>query len=1158
MGIEELYVQFGLRSVKIRRDGENIAIRAPKNALDAAFVQAVRDNKHALLEQIDRGGLEWWSPATVITPPMLPLVSLTQEQIDLVVAAVPGGTPNVQDIYPLGPLQEGILFHHLLGGDGDAYLLSSLIAFDDRGLLDQFTGALQQVMNRHDILRTSVVWEGLPQPVQVVHRWVELPVDEIGLDAGDVSAADQLRERFHPSRFRLDLRRAPWLRGVVAHDEENGRWLMLVLLHHMAGDHTTFDVLQEEIAAIATDVALPTPVPYRNVVAQALLGVSEAEHRSFFSALLRDVDEPTAPFGLLDVRGDGTDVTEAVVRISDPVARALRNQARRLGTSTASLFHLAWAQVLARVTGRDDVVFGTVLFGRMHGGAGAERGLGLFINTLPVRIAIGRASVETDAQETHRQLTELLRHEHASLTLAQQASAVAPSAPLFTSLLNYRHSGRPLSSRDAADVWRGVEFLDSRERTNYPVVISVDDLGEGFTVTAQIADDDRGGAAVDPARVGALLASAVEKVVQTLEQAPRTPAGELDILPQAEHDLLTTGFNTPRTPLGPTPTTPLTALFQDRVAAAPDAVAVVHGGRSLTYAELNARANRLAHALRSAGVGPDVLVGVCAERGLDLVVALLGVLKAGGAYVPLDPAYPVDRLAHMLSDSAPRAVVTAGAGAVAVMEELAGELPVLDLAELDAGDGVFAGCPESDPVGVGLRPEHLAYVIYTSGSTGVPKGVMVEHRNVSRLFSATDAWFGFGADDVWTLAHSYAFDFSVWELWGALLHGGRLVVVPADVVRSPEDLYALVCAEGVTVLSQTPSAFAPLVRAQSVSEAGHRLRLVVFGGEALEPASLRPWFEQNPGAGTRLVNMYGITETTVHVTYRPVSEEDVDSVGSPIGVPIPDLRVHVLDPQGRPAPVGVAGEMFVGGAGVARGYLNRPELTAERFVVVEGERFYRSGDLGRWRSDGSLEYLGRNDFQVKVRGFRIELGEIEARLLDHPGIREAVVVPREDVPGDQRLVAYYVAGPDVAGPDVAGPDVAGPDVSVEGLRVHLARSLPDYMVPAAFVALASVPLTVNGKLDRRALPAPDASASRAGEFVAAQGAVEEALAGVWSQVLGVDRVGRHDNFFELGGHSLLAVTLVGRLREAGFAADVRTVFTAPTVAALAVAMAGAS
>ncbi|HEV3049578.1 MAG TPA: amino acid adenylation domain-containing protein, partial [Longimicrobium sp.] len=444
----------------------------------------------------------------------------------------------------------------------------------------------------------------------------------------------------------------------------------------------------------------------------------------------------------------------------------------------------------------------------------------------------------------------------------------------------------------------------------------------------------------------------------------------------------------------------------------------------------------------------------------------------------------------------------------------------------------------------GAGPDLLAYVIYTSGSTGTPKGVLVEHRNVARLFSATDAWFGFGPDDVWTLFHSYAFDFSVWELWGALLYGGRVVVVPFDVSRDPEAFHALLQREGVTVLSQTPSAFRQLIRVDVERGGELALRNVIFGGEALEPASLREWVERRGAETPRLVNMYGITETTVHVTYRLLTEADVfGGSGSPIGVRIPDLQLYVCDAARRPVPVGVPGELYVGGGGVARGYLNRPELTAQRFVEnpFGAGKLYRTGDRVRWLPDGTLDYMGRLDEQVKIRGFRIELGEIEAALRQAPGVTDCAVVVRDDVPGDRRLVAYVVG-----------------DAEAEALRDRLRRTLPEYMVPSAFVPLDALPLTANGKLDRKALPAPEGDAFSRRSYEAPLGEVEAALAEIWGEVLGVERVGRWDHFFELGGHSLLAIKLIERMRRAGLHTDVRTLFTTPVLADLALAMGGAS
>ncbi|KZL35857.1 hypothetical protein VT47_24930, partial [Pseudomonas syringae pv. syringae] len=497
---------------------------------------------------------------------------------------------------------------------------------------------------------------------------------------------------------------------------------------------------------------------------------------------------------------------------------------------------------------------------------------------------------------------------------------------------------------------------------------------------------------------------------------------------------------------------------------------------------------------------------------------------------------------YMLEDSAPVAVLvqTSTADVLSL-----GSLPVINL-----DDAALQAQSVQNPHVQGLTPAHLAYVIYTSGSTGLPKGVQVEHRNVARLFSATDAWFGFNANDVWALFHSFAFDFSVWEIWGALVHGGQLLIVPHLVSRSPQECYALLCDTGVTVLNQTPSAFRQLIAAQGESQQSHSLRQVIFGGEALDTAMLQPWYARPANAGTQLANMYGITETTVHVTYYPLQAADAERTGvSPIGRQIPDLQLYVLDALRQPVPLGVAGELYVGGAGVARDYLNRPDLNEERFLAnpfseQPGARLYRTGDLVRWLADGSLEYMGRNDDQVKIRGFRIEPGEIEDRLSRHPQVQQAVVMAREDVPSDKRLVAYFTSSAE------------NDHLHIETLRAHLQAQLPDYMVPTAYVRLESMPLTPNGKLDRKALPAPDLSSVISREYQAPQGATERAIADIWQDLLSIDQVGRHDHFFELGGHSLLAVKLIERMRQQNMSADVRVLFSQPTLVALAAAVGG--
>ena len=496
-------------------------------------------------------------------------------------------------------------------------------------------------------------------------------------------------------------------------------------------------------------------------------------------------------------------------------------------------------------------------------------------------------------------------------------------------------------------------------------------------------------------------------------------------------------------------------VFEDRAAHTPERVAVALGGTRLTYRELNQRANQLAHFLRKRGVGPGVFVGICLDRTLDLIVGLLGILKAGGAYVPIDPQYPRERLSFMLEDSRSSVMLTQSALAA----ELAVEATPVVL--LDADWARISLESAANPPRAATAQD-LAYVIYTSGSTGKPKGTLITHHNVVRLFRSTQAWFNFSRDDVWTLFHSCAFDFSVWEIWGALFNGGRLIVVPFAVSRTPEAFYRLLCDEGVTVLNQTPSAFRQLIRAEEAvgAAANLALRYVIFGGEALDFSSLKPWFDRHGDRRPQLVNMYGITETTVHVTYRPLTSQDLGSA-SVIGVPIPDLRIYVLDEGGAPVATGVTGEIYVGGAGVARGYLNRPELTAQKFIpdafTSEPDgRLYRSGDLARFLPNGELEYLGRIDAQVKIRGFRIELGEIEAALLSHQDIMEAAVVAINDGQKGVYLDAFVRLGTPGA-------------VNIADIKTHCGRRLPSYMLPDRIISLDAIAKGNRGKIDYLAL-----------------------------------------------------------------------------------------
>ncbi|HEU4885132.1 MAG TPA: amino acid adenylation domain-containing protein, partial [Longimicrobium sp.] len=926
-----------------------------------------------------------------ITPEMLTLVEFSQAEIDRIVAGVPGGAANVQDIYPLAPLQEGILFHHLMSEGGDPYLTPLVTEFDSRARLEQYLAALQAVIDRHDVLRTAVAWEGLREPVQVVWRHAPLPVEEMELDAEAEDAAEQqLWRRYDLRHYRMDLGRAPLRRACIVEDRARGRWLLLMLMHHLTSDHESMEVVQAEVAAHlrGRESELPAPLPFRGYVARARLAVSQEEHERFFRGMLKDVEEPTAPYGLLDVWGDGHGIGEAWLSVAGDLGARMRGRARALGVSVASLCHLAWAQVIARLSGRQDVVFATLFLGRMQGGEGADRVVGPLLNTLPVRIGVGEEGTEAAVRRTHALLADLLRHEHASLPLAQRCSGVAAPAPLFTSLLNYRYLGGSARSSGAGQPTEGVRGIGAQERTNYPVVLSVNDLGEELSLTAQVA------APAQAERVCGLMHTALERLVEALEATPARAIGSLDVLPEAERRQVVEEWN--RTDAEYPADSPIHRLFEEQAARTPHASAVVHENRSLTYAELNARANRLAHHLRALGVGPEARVATLMPRSIELVVSELAILKAGAAYVPIDPSFPAERIAFMVADS----------GSPLVLSHAGADLPQLSGVRRVDVDALPEGACH-DPR-VPLHRGATAYVMYTSGSTGMPKGVVVPHRAVVRLV-IHNGYADFRPDDRVAFAANPAFDASTLEVWAPLLNGGRIVVIGQEALLEPRRFAAALARHEVDVLWMTAGLFNQY--AEELKAEIPRLRYLLVGGDALDPRTIARVREGY--APRHLLNGYGPTETTTFAITHEVTDvaEGVRSI--PLGRPIANTRVYLLDVRGEPVPVGVGGELYIGGAGVAVGYQARQGLTAERFVPdpfggEPGARMYRTGDLGQWLPDGTIRFLGRNDHQVKVRGFRIELGEIEARLLAHPEVREAVVLAREDAPGDRRLVAYYV------------------------------------------------------------------------------------------------------------------------------------------------------
>ncbi|WP_157865138.1 non-ribosomal peptide synthetase, partial [Streptomyces prasinopilosus] len=815
-------------------------------------------------------------------------------------------------------------------------------------------------------------------------------------------------------------------------------------------------------------------------------------------------------------------------RNAEASARLART-AREAGLTLGTVVQGAWALLLARYAAEDDVLFGTTVSGRPDDLPGVESMVGMFINTVPTRVRVdaGRTAGSW-LRELQDAQAESRRFAAVSLAELTRLSDVPSGSPLFHSMVAFENY--PFDEARTAGTGVRLAGVTSRDATNYPLVLRAH---HGERLGFDLAHDPD---LFDPATVRS-LADRLCLLLTEIADDPDRPLRDL-ARPTAGERRMLTGRNGTE---GDRPDRTLVDLFEAQAARTPDAVAVTCGTERLDYATLDARAGRLAHRLAELGAAPERFVALALPRSCDQIVAILAVLKTGAAYLPIDPASPAERVGRLLADAAPVALVTTTGTAARVDGT---EVPLLLLDDPRVGaDLADRPATGPDPARRPL-PESPAYAIYTSGSTGRPKGVVIPHANVVRLFTRTNHWFGFGADDVWTMFHSYAFDFSVWELWGPLLHGGRLVVVPEETARSPEDFLRLLADERVTVLNQTPSAFYPLIRADAEhpeTSARLALRTVVFGGEALDTGRLTDWWTRHPAAAPRLVNMYGITETTVHVTHAPL---DPATAGGSIGTAIEDLRTYVLDADLAPVPPGARGELYVAGEGLARGYLGRPGLTAARFPAdpfgPAGSRMYRTGDRVRRRADGTLEYLGRADAQVKIRGYRIEPGEIEAALHTHPGVAEAAVGVFEDASGTRRLVAH------VTGPGGAPPAAAE-------LRAHLERLLPAHMVPAAYVPMDVLPLTVNGKLDRRALPAPGPDGYAAGtDRTPPRTPAERTVAAAWADVLGVEEVHTGDDFFALGGDSILAVRVTARLRAA-FGPDVspRLLFTRPTVAALA-------
>ena len=1040
---------------------------------------------------------------------------------------------QLKDQYPLSPLQQGMLFHHLRApeaGTDIEQILCTLPEELENAFLRQ---AWERVAQRHSALRTEFRWHEELEPLQVVHPQVQLSWVELDWRGSSTPAEQCLASLLKEDRrLGFDLSKAPLWRLTLIRVGDT-LYQLLWTFHHALLDGRSFPMLLEEVFAfyeslrVGQDLELPLTKPYRDYIEWlAKQDTSKADEywrqqlAGFAAPTPLVVDQPSAgAITVPDRQGDDR------VVLDEPTTNALHQFAKDNGLTLNTLVQGAWALLLSRYSGEEDVVYGVVRACRKSSVPGAEDIAGLFINTLPFRVRVpGEELLLAWLKRLRANWMSMRDHEHTPLVQVQKCSGIPAGNQLFDSILMFENYQLEARLKQLGGKWanRSVRLY---EQTGYPITVTV---YAGRELCLQIEFDRTRFEPPTIARMLKHFQTLLEGMLEGSDQRLR----ELPMLTDGERHQLLGEWNDTRRDYPATVL--LHELFEAQVERTPDSVAVTFDELSLTYRDLNERANRLAHYLQTMGVGPDTLVGVCMERSLELVVALYGVLKAGGAYVPIDPEYPQQRVAFMLQDAAVPVLLT--------------QVRLTDALPSDAGKVVcldrdwdrIVGESSRNPA-VPMKPSSLAYMIYTSGSTGRPKGAMNTHRGICNRLLWMQEQYRLTPTDKVLQKTPFSFDVSVWEFFWPLIVGSQLVVANPGGHRDATYLVRLINRQQITVLHFVPSMLRIFLEEPAVDSC-RSLRHVICSGEALSFDLQEEFFSH---LSAQLHNLYGPTEAAVDVTHWTCRRDD-DRRVVPIGRPVANTQVYILDRCSQPVPIGVPGELYLGGVQVGRGYHNRPELTAERFIVdsfsrVPGARLYRTGDLCRWLSDGTVEYLGRLDFQVKIRGLRVELGEIEAAITACDLVKNCAVVARDNGPGDKQLVAYVVWRPEVSR-------------SVDTLRNGLRKTLPDYMVPAHFVNLAELPLSPNGKLDQRALPQPVNGAPTGPKqtYARPSSEVERKIAEIWEQVLGHQNISRVDNFFDLGGDSLRLMRVRNQLQHA-FSKELPIVdmFRCPTVQTLA-------
>lgn len=1019
-----------------------------------------------------------------------------------------------RDFYPLSPAQKRLYFLYRFDESQTSYNMPGVIWIE--GDLDpvKLENAVKQVIERHEILRTSFLLAG-GDPVQQVHREVNFAMAYRKLDGAPASGTDMEAHirRILPGMVQefvapFHLNQAPLLRILLV-KLNNEKFVLMFDMHHIISDAVSMEIIIHEIMGLYSGAVLPElKIQYKDYAVW--------QNESLVQEKLRKQEE----YWLERFRGEipvlqlNTDYPRPLIQSFEgakwnfSAGRDLAAALARLSAETGATIYMillgALTIMLSKYTGQEDIVIGSPMAGRTH--TDLENLIGMFINMLPMRnlpqsglTCTGfLAGVKENALAAYENQDYQFEHLLDRLNIKRDLGR----NPLFDVVFVLQNAGRAKSSETGLKITpyefeQGISKFD----LTLSAVEHEGDIRFYFEYCTKLFAQG-----TIEQMAGHLL-----NILRQMADNPGETLSNLDMLSGMEKREILVDFQQPRA------TYPndkvIQQLFEASAEKYPARVAVCCQDLKLTYLELNQKANRLARVLREKGVRPNSMVGVILDRSLEMVITILGILKAGGAYLPISPEYPADRISFMIGDSGLKVLVTQIDHLKNISPDPANSIEVIDIQYVCLDQG------EASNLAIINQPEDLAYIIYTSGTTGRPKGSLIEHRNVVQLLCNDQFQFDFSENDVWTMFHSYCFDFSVWEMYGALLYGGRLVIIPAGTAKDAGKYLETLKTEKVTVVNQTPTAFYNLA-AESLRRPGDELagiRYIIFGGEALQPLKLKEWHEKYPK--TKLINMYGITETTVHVTYKEITAKEIAAGISNIGKPLPTLTAYILDRHLKLLPVGAAGELCVGGAGVGRGYLGRPELTAARFIqspFETGERLYRSGDLAKFLPNGEIEYLGRIDNQVKIRGFRIEISEIETGLLKHGSIREVTVVSKEDGTGNKYLCAYYTASQ---------------RLTVAELRGYLAQKLPDYMIPSFFIQLEAIPLTVNGKINKAALPEPVDMVLHTGEYQAPESTVEKELVGIWQKVLQIEHISVNDNFFEIGGDSIRLMKVYAELRN---------------------------